>query len=361
MTLQEQLEEMSGMGGYTSNPFDFDPTPVDTRPMTVIPPPTTAPAPVDPRMTDPTYAAQTEAREVWMRRNQGNVAPMPAPRTKNLQTDWASATQGLTANERDQTSLNAVAERLRGLGYDVSLPQTDEMGRNQGLNIDGKLYRVIDSSNRWTLGEGPGAWGGGGGDEFTDPWGRSMEQFTRAYQEALGRRPDSQFLDQYIKGLVEQQGASKARAQTLAGQLNERISSLKGPVYSDPEEAAMRAKAFDQLERRRAQTLKNRREEIYARGFAPTSGIVVGEERDVNRQFEQARTGIESDLLRSGIDERQNREREATQLAQIVAQVLEGGDINALTSQAGLTQLESQRQAEELARRREQIAATAGP
>ena len=83
----------------------------------------------------------------------------PASQRTDLRTDYQQATSGLTANERDQGPLNEIAKRLQTLGYSVSLPQTDEMGRNQGLIIDGKLYRVIDSSNNWTLGEGPSAWG----------------------------------------------------------------------------------------------------------------------------------------------------------------------------------------------------------
>lgn len=96
--------------------------------------------------------------------------------------DWAWATQGLTANEKDQGTLNTVADRLRSRGYDVKLPETDEYGRNQGLIINGQIHRVIDSSNNWTLKAGSEAWGGepsSGGGAAT---GSYIAPFTEPFQ-----------------------------------------------------------------------------------------------------------------------------------------------------------------------------------
>ena len=110
------------------------------------------------------------------------VPPLAAPTTAatagarprtSLEADYWAATQGLTANERDQAPLNEIAKRLNAQGYRVSLPQTDPQGRNQGLIIDGEIYRVINSANGWTLVRGSGAWGsgGGGGGAATVPLG----------------------------------------------------------------------------------------------------------------------------------------------------------------------------------------------
>ena len=155
-----------------------------------------------------------------------------------------------------------------------------------------------------------GGGGGGGNGEFTDRWGGDLERLTQQLIEALG-----------LGG-----AAAQERGKTLAGIFNTRAGELEGPAYSTGEEAILRAKAFDSLERRRQETLKNGRERVYMRGFEPTSGLVAGAERDINRGFEQQRTGIESTLLENAIAETKSRHDQAVQLKALAQQALGGGD-----------------------------------
>lgn len=159
------------------------------------------------------------------------------------------------------------------------------------------------------------------GGEFNDRWGSTLENLVNGYVNN-----------------------SKQRAEQLAGTYRTRANELRAPAYSNQEDAALQAKAFDQLERRRQETLKNRRESVYLRGFAPTSGIVQGEDKNVNDAFEQARTGISSDLLRAQLSEAEDRRNRATQLEALATEALNGGDLGAIQATGLPLQLMSNRQ-----------------
>lgn len=160
------------------------------------------------------------------------------------------------------------------------------------------------------------------GNEFIDPWGSTLEQL--------------------VSGFL---GNSRKRAEELANTYRSRAKELRDtPAYSAQDEAALQAKAYDQLERRRQETLKNKREQVYARGFAPTSGLVTGAENDVNTTFEQARTGIASDILRAQLDETNRRKDAALQLEALATEALNGGDLGAIQATGLPLQLMNTRQ-----------------
>lgn len=163
--------------------------------------------------------------------------------------------------------------------------------------------------------------GGVAGGEFNDPWGSALEGQTGAYS-----------------------AAARERAAALAKILRDRAAQLNQPAYTSGDEAVIRAKAFDQLERRRQETLKNGRESVYARGFAPTSGLVQDTQNKTNQTFEGARTGIESNLLQSSLDENNRRKDQAVQLEQLATQALNGGDLSAIQALSGPLGLMNTRQ-----------------
>lgn len=168
---------------------------------------------------------------------------------------------------------------------------------------------------------------GQGSNEFNDRWGGSLENLVQ------------QFL-----------GNSRERGAALANTYRTRAKELReNPAYTSQDEAAIRARAFDQLERRRQETLRNSRENIYARGFAPTSGIVAGRDRELNEQFEGVRTGIESDLLRAQLDETNRRRDAALQLEALATEALNGGDLGAIQAVGLPLQLMNTRQNNALA------------
>lgn len=320
----------------------FPPRPVDRAPFTF---PDTqvpqAPAP-DALMADPTYAAQTEARNAWSNRNQGTIAPLPVlqpparPPTQpqappaggggNLAADYQRATAGLTANERDQGSLNEVATRLRGMGYDVSLPQTDEQGRNQGLVINGKLHRVIDSSNNWTLVEGSGAWGAEPSSyaaQFNDQSTRLLEQYLTQQMSALSAQQAAQ--EQANAGLRGRMPEIQAATDRLVKYLNERATSLQGAPYTGTEQEILRTQMLEPIERDRTAANQRALQQIGGRGLTPESGISQELMNQVNSVFDRARAGAQGDLAYRTVNEQRSRQQEAQQLLGLVPQVQRAG------------------------------------
>lgn len=197
--------------------------------------------------------------------------------------------------------------------------------------------------------------------EFDDPAAKLLEQLALDRVNRLSQTPSRPNLDQYVSQLLETQARQKQQAADFANTLRARETELNKPAYTDDEDAVIRAKAFDQFERRRQETLKNAREDIYARGFAPTSGIAIGSDRDVNNQFEEARTGIESDLLKNAIDETQRRKDKAVQLEQIAQQALSGADLGSLQMSAQVADLEDQLIQEANQQERERLVAAGIP
>lgn len=190
-----------------------------------------------------------------------------------------------------------------------------------GSRDPGYFWQRIQQENDLIGGPQNSTFAGSGG-EFNDYWGSTLE------------------------GLIQQYlGNSTGRATELANTYRARAKELRDqPAYTSQDEAAIQAKAYDQLERRRQETLKNKREQVYARGFAPTSGLVGDAENNVNTQFEQARTGISSDILRAQLDETNRRKDAALQLEALATEALNGGDLSAIQATGLPLQLMDTRQ-----------------
>jgi hypothetical protein len=161
--------------------------------------------------------------------------------------------------------------------------------------------------------------GGTGGGEFDDKWGSTLESLVSKF---LGKSDDAA-------------ANAKKNAADLADILNKRAADLQQPAFSTGDEAVLRARSSDALEQRRQQTLKNNREQIYLRGFEPTSGIATASDIATNRDFDSARTAIDSNLLQSEMTESQRRKDQATELQALAEQALNGGDTSAIQYYAG--------------------------
>lgn len=230
------------------------------------------------------------------------------------------------------------------------------------VTVGGQTFKLIGATSdpnaafaQWldiTNGEGGGPTNP---NEFTDPWGSRFEQAITDRLNSLLSGPNRDALNNYVSRLLSTDEANQRNVQDFVGSMRKRIDELKQTPYTAGDEAVMRAKSLDALERRRQQTIKNQQEQVYARGFAPTSGLVEQATQDVNQQFEQARTGIESNLLESAIQESQRRKDQALGLEQLVQQALSGGDLASLSLIAQTAQLEDQVYQDRQAREREYL------
>jgi hypothetical protein len=249
-------------------------------------------------------------------------------------------------------------------GYQGNIGGATGRGTPQG---DAKYAAYLASGGRPIPGPQPGGASGssssypgsgsypGAGAEFDDPWGANLEGMVGSRLNALGQNPASPQLDAYLQMLMGKEKAGQARAGEFANTLRTRAGELNQAPYTTQQEDVMRTRSVDQLERRRQQTLKNRRDEVYARGFEPTSGLVRGEEQQVNQGFDQAKQGVDADLLYNSMAEGQRRRDQAVSLEGLAQQALEGGDLGSLNMMAQATGLENQQYAQREGRAQEAL------
>jgi hypothetical protein len=248
--------------------------------------------------------------------------------------------------------LDTIAGIFRTYGYEPSAQDVSQWG----TRIDAQFMRKISQAIRerfapagtaappGTAPQAPGAAPParpGDTQTFKDPWAVRLEQEVNDRLRALETDPLRNSLDAYIQQLLQAEEAKQANVGKFVDAMRGRITELQKPAYSEGEDAVLRAKAFNQFERRRQQTLKNNREQVYARGFEPTSGLVQEADQDTNEQFEQGRTAIESDLLLSGIQETQRRRDQALGLEQLIEQALSGADLAGLEMKAKGAEIEN--------------------
>lgn len=237
-----------------------------------------------------------------------------------------SSGPGFNSNRLDDNVINSYIAQWANLpGADPSLKSDPaywaaRIKEKGGLGADNESYWQWMALNNYK--QTPHS---GGGGEFNDQWGGQLETLVQQYL-----------------------GNTKERAAALAAQYRARAKELNQPAYTSADEAAIRARAFDQLERRRTETAKNQREQVYARGFAPTSGLATGADQEVNRNFEQVRGGIESNLVQNSIDETQRRKDAAMQLEALATEALNGGDLGAIQATGLPLQLMDTRQQQAL-------------
>lgn len=223
----------------------------------------------------------------------------------------------------------------------------DRIARGDGALAvrNGTLARFND-----TTGAGTGGQGGVGND-----WTALIGSLVNARLGNLSQAPDTTQLDALTAMLKKQQADAQANAQVYANSLKGRIDELNAPVYSDQQSAALHAQAVNQLNARRDATIKNAQNNVYARGFGPTSGILSGDVRNIQRDFGNQQQNVESQLLTQAISLGQQHKDEAVQLQGLVQQALNGGDLQSIQSATTLAQLEQQQYEQQQANQREQL------
>ena len=367
--LQEYFDQYTAAGADDS---PNDPTTLFSQPGPVaaqpyVPPTYTAPtrAGTQPVSSGGPYASAPYQPPSYQTPMLGEGTPavrQPTSGGGNAQTLWQTWWgQGNRARQSQADSLNPFIDFLRASGVNATLDQRTD-GMHKGIYLNGdpnQFVKLLDGYDNpiWM----PGGDKSSSRTEFTDPWGSQMEGLTSDYIRKLLSSPNRDALNQYVQELVAGKSQAKQRAGQFADSLGGRVEQLRGPAFDEQQIAALRTGATDAFERRRQETLKNEREKVYLRGFEPTSGLVQGAEQEVNRNFEQGRTQIEGDLLRSQIDQTTQNQRYADQLEALIQDALTGGDVTALGYSAQVADIENKRQQDDLARQREAIGATQNP
>lgn len=84
-------------------------------------------------------------------------------------------------------------------------------------------------------------------------------------------------------------------------------SLLQGDVFSDQEEAALRARMFGQLEQSKTREIEAKKQELAQRRISDKSGVYISEMNRIGDKYSKLRAANENELLTTAIGERQRR------------------------------------------------------
>lgn len=281
----------------------------------------------------------------WAQQQQGAAAPAGSstPAAPSLSaTDFIRQYQQQHPGGAQQ-GVQPVLDAMKAAGYTNVAPFM--YGGNPSHNeisLDGQKFKVLgaeDSPNAYWYTGGPD---GGGSTGFADPAYGQLAGLAQQRLAALQNPLNFPALNEYMASLNKDRAVAQQRAQDFAGQLAGRVKQLQAPLLTDANVANQRAMASNALLASRDAALKNTKERRYASGFAPTSGLLAGDERAVDEQYNNRQATIDATLQSQMIQGDEQRRNQATQLQGLMTQALRGGDISALQNQATMSDLENQ-------------------
>lgn len=239
-------------------------------------------------------------------------------RTGNAQQDWMSLVQGLPANTQSiAQAFPTFAEWYPGSSYekaDLKGPWgwADTIGNLDSGNGKWQWYQGTGQAAQKKLGVGAP------GSQFTDP-------LTKQY-EALLQQQTKLYQQQQVQMQAEAQRQQAVRAQTdeavkrLLGYVDERVTKLGQPAYTNSEMEVFRTRALEPIERDRTAANDRALQNIGSRGFDPSSGIAQELLMQVNRGFDQDRSATQNELAYKQIEEQRSRDQEKQKLLQYAAE-----------------------------------------
>lgn len=144
-----------------------------------------------------------------------------------------------------------------------------------------------------------------------------------------GGNTDQGFTDPFARGYQDQIGAYAARMnqpvnnpdfQPMVDYLRKYMTQLQGPAYTPAQMELMQTQSLQPIEQQRQAERQQVIQRLAAKGINPGSGIVEKALQEVDRSFDQQRTGTQAGFATNAINlDRQN----AAQAAQI-GQTLSG-------------------------------------
>jgi len=128
------------------------------------------------------------------------------------------------------------------------------------------------------------------------------------YLRASGREdPRMTALIKNLTGLSKRSAPANAYLGQYAGATTRRMKELNEDPFSGSDEAALKARFFDDLARTRDDRTQQLRERLASMGMAPTSGTAQEAGALLEGEYETARAGQQRDLLKYVTDERNRR------------------------------------------------------
>jgi len=166
-------------------------------------------------------------------------------------------------------------------------------------------------------------------DPLTQPimssWTQRMSQLSQpgpnygesmnVYRSALKEDPRYTNAIKSLGDSIKRKAPPNAYLGQYAASTQGRMKELNAEPFSDSDEAALKARFFDDLARTRDDRTQQLRERLASMGMAPTSGTAQEAGALLEGEYEGARASQQRDLLKYATDERNRRRDLAVQLS----------------------------------------------
>ncbi len=173
---------------------------------------------------------------------------------------------------------------------------------------------------------------GGGNDETGQPRQQSRSSSSFSNSSPTFDDPTQRLLEDYgLDRFQSLQNPDPNSGQALyESELKALVDKLRGPVYSPAEEAAIQAKAYDNIYRERDSAIANFKQQMSRLGHGAQSGTVAAGVAEIERQFEGVRAQADNDFAIKAIELRRVSDQQLTNLLGTLAGTEEGRLASAL-------------------------------
>lgn len=173
---------------------------------------------------------------------------------------------------------------------------------------------------------------GGGNDETGQPRQQSRSSSSFSNSSPTFDDPTQRLLEDYgLDRFQSLQNPDPNSGQALyESELKALVDKLRGPVYSPAEEAAIQAKAYDNIYRERDSAIANFKQQMSRLGHGAQSGTVAAGVAEIERQFEGVRAQADNDFAIKAIELRRVSDQQLTNLLGTLAGAEEGRLASAL-------------------------------
>jgi hypothetical protein len=135
------------------------------------------------------------------------------------------------------------------------------------------------------------------------------------FKNALNRDPRMDDALNNLQDMMKRSAPRNAYLDQYGASTQQRMAELNQDPYTASDEAALKARFFDDLARTRDDRTQQLQQRLASMGMAPTSGTAQEAGALLEGEYETARAGQQRDLLKYTTDERNRRRDLAVQLS----------------------------------------------
>lgn len=219
-------------------------------------------------------------------------------------TDWRN-NFGVNLRQSEGAGWDRLLHDLQTEGYNATLDTRND-GMHKGIYEGGDPNKFIRLANGYDQPVFERSGGGAGGNVFSDPATSGWESLLR---QVTGQLMTPQQTPGY---------------DNLVAYLQKYMSELQGPAYTPGQSEVIQNQALDPMTQTRDAQKQQILEQAARRGLGPTSGPVLQMLQDVDKNYSQSRTQVQSGFAKHAIDVDKQQHGQAAQVGQMLQALQQG-------------------------------------